>query len=302
MRIIDTKSDLGFKKVFGERPHLLISLLNNLLPLSSPIISLEYLSPELTPEQEDGKNTIVDVRCTDTNGRHFIVEMQVSKQAGFVKRVITNMTKVYSRQLSKVEPYTLAQPVYSLNLLDHVLSSNETKWFHHYTLTERELHEDQIDDLNLILIELPKWKKLNIFDLEKPKDRWLMYLSDPNMFSEFLTEKELARYNEISEAIEVLETKNFTPQQIRGYELYLDNIRTYVGTMSEAKREGREEGRLEGKEEGKAEGIEEGRNQIMDNTFAILEELKNKGLSMEQLAEKYNVNIQYVQQLKRYSS
>lgn len=196
----------------------------------------------------------------------------------------------------------MAQPVYSLNLLDHVLSSNETKWFHHYTLTERELHEDQIDDLNLILIELPKWKKLNIFDLEKPKDRWLMYLSDPNMFSEFLTEKELARYNEISEAIEVLETKNFTPQQIRGYELYLDNIRTYVGTMSEAKREGREEGRLEGKEEGKAEGIEEGRNQIMDNTFAILEELKNKGLSMEQLAEKYNVNIQYVQQLKRYSS
>jgi predicted transposase/invertase (TIGR01784 family) len=232
--------------------------------------------------------------------------MQVSKQAGFVKRVITNMTKVYSRQLSKVDPYVLAQPVYSLNLLDHVLSSNETKWFHHYTLTERELHEDHIDDLNLILIELPKWKKLNIFDLEKPKDRWLMYLSDPNMFSEFLTEKELARYNEISEAIEVLETKNFTPQQIRGYELYIDNIRTYVGTMSEAKREGREEGRLEGKEEGKAEGkaegIEEGRNQIMDNTFAILEELKNKGLSMEQLAEKYNVNIQYVQQLKRYSS
>jgi predicted transposase/invertase (TIGR01784 family) len=97
MNIIDSKSDLGFKKVFAERPHLLMSLLNNLLPLSHPIASLEYLSPELTPDQEDGKNTIVDVRCTDTHGRHFIVEMQVSKQAGFVKRVITNMTKVYSR-------------------------------------------------------------------------------------------------------------------------------------------------------------------------------------------------------------
>jgi hypothetical protein len=32
MNIIDSKSDLGFKKVFAERPHLLMSLLNNLLP------------------------------------------------------------------------------------------------------------------------------------------------------------------------------------------------------------------------------------------------------------------------------
>jgi predicted transposase/invertase (TIGR01784 family) len=301
MNIIDSKSDLGFKKVFAERPHLLMSLLNNLLPLSHPIASLEYLSPELTPDQEDGKNTIVDVRCTDTHGRHFIVEMQVSKQAGFVKRVITNMTKVYSRQLSKVEPYILAKPVFSLNLLDHALSANENKWFHHYTLTERELHEDYFDELNLIVIELPKWKKLNIFDLEKPKDRWLMYLSDPNMFSKFLTEKELARFNEISEAIEVLETKNFTPEQIRGYELYLDNMRTYVTNMSEARREGLEMGIEQGMEKGIKEGIAEGRNQIMDNTFAILEDLKNTTLSIEQIAEKHDVNVQFIQHLKQYS-
>ena len=216
------------------------------------------------------------------------------------------MTKVYSRQLSKVDPYILAQPVYSLNLLDHALSNNENKWFHHYTLTERELHDDYIDELNLIVVELPKWRKLNTFDLQKPKDRWLMYLSDPNMFSKFLTEKELARYNEISEAIEVLETKNFTPEQIRGYELYIDNMRSYVTNMSEARREGIEQGieqgMEKGMEKGMKEGIMEGRNQIMDNTFAILDELKEKKLSIEQIAEKYNVNVEYVHQLKKYSS
>jgi predicted transposase/invertase (TIGR01784 family) len=169
-------------------------------------------------------------------------------------------------------------------------------------LTEREFHEDYIDELNLIIVELPKWRKLNTFDLQKPKDRWLMYLSDPNMFSKFLTEKELARYNEISEAIEVLETKNFTPEQIRGYELYIDNMRSYVTNMSEARREGIEQGLEQGKKEGISEGIEVGKNQIMGNTFAILDELKNKALSMEQIAEKYNVNVEYVQQLKKYSS
>jgi predicted transposase YdaD len=128
-----------------------------------------------------------------------------------------------------------------------------------------------------------------------------MYLSDPNMFSKFLTEKELARYNEISEAIEVLETKNFSPEQIRGYELYIDNMRSYVTNMSEARREGIEQGMEKGMEQGKKEGVTEGRNQIMDNTFAILDELKYNTLSIEQIAEKYNVNVEYVQQLKKYS-
>ncbi len=212
-----------------------------------------------------------------------------------MKRVITNMTKVYSRQLSKVEPYILAKPVFSLNFLDHALSANENKWFHHYTLTERELHEDYFDELNLIMIELPKWKKLNIFDLEKPKDRWLMYLSDPNMFSKFLTEKELARFNEISEAIEVLETKNFTPEQIRGYELYLDNMRVYVTNMSEARREGIEEGMQDGIRKGK----EEGRVQLIDDTISILDDLESRTLTIEQIAEKHNVDLRFVERLSK---
>ena len=57
----------------------------------------------------------------------------------------------------------------------------------------------------------------------------------------------------------------------------------------------------QGMEKGKKEGIEEGRNQIMGNTFAILDALKANALSMEQIAEKYHVNIEYVQQLKKYS-
>jgi flagellar biosynthesis/type III secretory pathway protein FliH len=159
------------------------------------------------------------------------------------------------------------------------------------------LHEDYIDELNLIVIELPKWRKLNTFDLQKPKDRWLMYLSDPNMFSKFLTEKELARYNEISEAIEVLETKNFTPEQIRGYELYIDNMRSYVTNMSEARREGIEQGIDQGKKEGKTEGKAEGKVEGLQLSVLILEELKS-GIEASVIADKYSVDIAMVEQLK----
>jgi len=57
----------------------------------------------------------------------------------------------------------------------------------------------------------------------------------------------------------------------------------------------------QGMEKGKKEGIEVGKTQIMNNTFAILDALKANALSMEQIAEKYHVNIEYVQQLKKYS-
>jgi len=116
-----------------------------------------------------------------------------------------------------------------------------------------------------------------------------MYLSDPNMFSKFLTEKELSRFNEISEAIEVLETKNFTPEQIRGYELYIDNMRSYVTNMSEARREGLEMGIEQGQKDGKAEGLQ--------LSVLILEELK-VGIQSSVIAEKYNIDIAMVEQLK----
>lgn len=77
MRYLDPKNDLTFKKVFGQHPHLLISFLNALLPLDAVILSVEYLPHELVPEIPVLKYSIVDVRCTDQNGRQFIVEMQM---------------------------------------------------------------------------------------------------------------------------------------------------------------------------------------------------------------------------------
>jgi predicted transposase/invertase (TIGR01784 family) len=77
-RYLDPKNDLTFKRIFGEHPDLLISFLNAVLPLApgQEIVSIEYLPPEQTPERRKGKNSIVDVKCKDRQGRFFIVEMQ----------------------------------------------------------------------------------------------------------------------------------------------------------------------------------------------------------------------------------
>ena len=63
MKYLDPKADLTFKKIFGNHPKRLISLLNALLPLSEEeqIHELKSLPTEVVPQLDGGKNTIVDV-------------------------------------------------------------------------------------------------------------------------------------------------------------------------------------------------------------------------------------------------
>lgn len=70
MKYLNPKADLTFKRIFGEHPDLVISLLNALLPLKSgeEITEIEYLPAEIVPDNPLRKYSIVDVRCCDKKG------------------------------------------------------------------------------------------------------------------------------------------------------------------------------------------------------------------------------------------
>jgi len=113
VRYLDPKNNLVFKKVFGEHPDLLKSFLNAMLPLpaDSLIAELQYLPTEYVPEIPEFKHTIVDVRCVDTHGRSFIVEMQLQWSNHFAQRMLFNTAATYVRQLKKGEGYDSLCPV-----------------------------------------------------------------------------------------------------------------------------------------------------------------------------------------------
>ena len=92
MKYLDPKADLTFKRVFGEHPDLVMSLLNALLPLApgQEVIEIEYLPVELVPDNPLRKNSIVDVRCRDNRRRVFLVEMQMIWSPEFKQRVLFN--------------------------------------------------------------------------------------------------------------------------------------------------------------------------------------------------------------------
>ena len=157
MRYLDPKADLTFKKVFGEHPDLVISLLNALLPFDEPeeeIAEIEYLTPELVPETPLKKNSIVDVRCKDKMGRQFLVEMQMLWSPAFMQRVLFNASKAYVRQLGGRESkYELLQPVYSLNLVNDIFLPDVPEAYHDYKIVQVEHTDKVIEGLRFIFVE-----------------------------------------------------------------------------------------------------------------------------------------------------
>ncbi len=160
MRYLDPKNDFTFKKIFGNHPNLLISLLNALLPLAENeyIETIEYLPAELVPEIPEFKYPIVNVRCIDNFGRQFIVEMQMMWTQSFKARVLFNASKAYIRQLSKAKPYEGLQPVYALNFINDIFQPETEQFYHHYAIVHTENTNERLEGLEFIFVELPKFK------------------------------------------------------------------------------------------------------------------------------------------------
>jgi predicted transposase/invertase (TIGR01784 family) len=239
MRYLDPKNDLTFKKVFGQHPHLLVSFLNALLPLNSPILSVEYLPHELVPEIPVLKYSIVDVRCTDQNERQFIVEMQMLWTDAFKSRVLFNASKAYVQQLGKGKVYESLQPVYSLNLVNETFEPTITDFYHHYKIVHQQHPDKFLKGLELVFVELPKFKAKNISE-RKMQLLWLRFMTEIEDSSEHIPE-ELLQNSIIKEAVDYLQESGFTKEELATYNKYWDDVSSEMTLMNAAKREGREE-------------------------------------------------------------
>jgi predicted transposase/invertase (TIGR01784 family) len=285
MKIIDPKSDLGFKTILVDQPDIFIDVVNSLIPLPKPVVDVTYISAELLPEINGIKNTIIDAYCMDTAKRHFMVEMQVAQQSNFIQRTLLNASKIYSRQIFQGGKYNALQPVYSINLLNHIMDTKTDLWHHEYKLRHHKFHKRSLNDLTLHFFELPKWQKINKFDMNNPLDRWMQFFTNPNFYT-MISLEERQILDKIYSAVDLLNTKNYTIEQLRGYDQFIDNIMIRETDLDEAEKRGELKGELKGK---KKEQME---------IYLIISELKKMELTIEQIANKCGVTEQKVYEVK----
>ena len=271
-KYLNPKVDLTFKKVFGEHPNLVKSLLNALLPLPEgmEIVKVDYLTPENVPENPTKKYSIVDVRCTDNKGRGFIVEMQSYWNREFFSRTIFNAASMYTKQLEKGNPFERLKEVYALALVNDEAFDYEGDdgYMQEFYITNKNHPDDRRRDLSFIFVELVKYK---------PKDRgsraikelWLRFLTEIDESTK-KADDVLLENPEINQALEILETSAYTDADLYVYNDALLEIMTQHNAMKHEREDGYAEGRAEG---------------ARQQALAIARKMLAKGMSVEEICE-----------------
>ena len=215
---------------------MLISFLNSMLPLEEGqlIEEIEYTNNEMLPELPGFKRSMVDVNCKDNRGRRFIVEMQMYWTSSFKQRMMFNAGKAYVRQLEDGDKYRKLKPVYGLSLVDDIFHKEkelEDTFYHHYRMVHAQDSKKQIEGIELIFVELPKFKARNLTDL-RMQTLWLRFLTEIDQKTENVKE-DLVGDELIREALECVSRDAFTPQELNYYDKFWDAVRVEKAAIEE---------------------------------------------------------------------
>ena len=294
-KYLDPKADLTFKKVFGEHKELLISFLNALLPLpdDKEIVTLEYLSSEMVPVNPDKKDTIVDVRCKDRDGRQFIVEMQMYWTNAFKQRALLNTCKAFSLPADRGEKYSELKPVYTLSLVNDIAFPELPDDFYHcYMMTHSKYREYTIDDIEMIFVELPKFKANTVLD-KKMTVLWLRFLTEINEHT-VEVDKELLMDENVAKAVSLVEESAYNDAELRAIDRYWDSVSRERTALSEKYLLGEAKGRAEGRAEGLAEGMKEG---MKEGIIKTAKNMKAEGLPTSLIAKMTGLSEEEIDKL-----
>ena len=297
MRFLDVRTDFAFKKVFGSdgSKHILISFLNALIYSNRKhkIKDLTIVDPYNIPMIKGVKETYVDVKAILDDDTKVIIEMQVLNHEGFEKRILYNAAKNYSLQLNKAEDYNLLNPVIALSIVDFdMFETNEV--ITNFKLIEKEQLITYSDDIELIFVELPKFKK-SLEQLSNIKEQWIYFVKNagsleyiPDTLDTSIQEA-LSTVNEASMSKDELEAQYKRKEFISVQKLALQKAK------NDGKKEGIEEGRQEGLQEGIEIGIEKGiRQRNIEIAKALLDILDNETIALKTgLSEEEIQNLRY---------
>jgi predicted transposase/invertase (TIGR01784 family) len=242
-RFLDPKSDIVFKKIFGNNPAIVKSFLNGVLPLPDDALieNIEYLTPEQSPRIPTLKNSIVDVKCQDQKGRIFIVEMQMQWSDSFTKRLMFGASKAYIQQLAKGAFYESLCPVYGLGIINAIFDEKSDDWFHHYKIINTQDQNKVLDGMELIFLELPKFKP-QTWPERKAGVLWLRFLREIDEKTVDFS-ADFYDVSEIIQAMEIAQESSFTPGELESYDRYWDAVSVEKSIQFDAEKKGMEQGR-----------------------------------------------------------
>ena len=279
MKYLDPKADLTFKKIFGNHPKRLISLLNALLPLSEEeqIHEIKYLPTELVPENNSYRYAITNILCTDAKSNKFCVVIRIEWSDAFQLRVQFLASELYVNPAIKQVKYFAQYPTYSLNLISDTFKYNTPDFIHNYHVVyDKDTHK-VIEDLHFTFIELPKFTPHSIAD-KRMMVLWLRFLTEINSDTKEIP-ADLLNDPEIGKAVEELEISGFSDAELWAYDKFWDSVSVERTLLDDRYQK----------------GIEKGMNQ---RSLEIARNLLSLGLPIDQITQATGLTEEEIELLK----
>ena len=149
-KFLNPKNDVAFKRIFGQEKNkdIVIDFINDMLGFAGEgaIQTVEFLPTAQDPEIAAKKQSIVDIRCTDGQGRHYIVEMQINSTPGFEKRAQYYAAKAYSQQLDRSEKYEELKEIIFLAITDFVMFPDKKEYKSDHMILDRSNYDHDLKD------------------------------------------------------------------------------------------------------------------------------------------------------------
>jgi predicted transposase/invertase (TIGR01784 family) len=200
------------------------------------VVEIEYGKKEWIPEVRDLRHSVVSVLCTDNYNQQFAVEMQIDWTASFRSRILLDASEAYILRFGGEQ--RLPCPVYVIKLVNEIFEKSpemQDIYYHHYKTVNARNAEERIDGLELIFVELPKFKP-HICTARKMRDLWLRFLTEIN---ESTTEVPSKLFSEpIREAV-YCSMRPYTETELNRYERSVMSVMDERSLMSDSKEEGR---------------------------------------------------------------
>ena len=298
MSNINPRVDIAFKKIFGveENKDLLISLINSIVSTEDQVQDLIILNPHNPKNFKSDKLSILDIKATNTSGKMFNIEIQITDEADYDKRALYYWAKLYAEQLKSGEEYSSLSKAIGIHILNFTCISSE-KYHNVFHITEKESNLVYFKDLELHTIELSKFatKDQNLQDLVKKittsLDMWCSFLTKHNLLNPDNLPKELNDPS-IKKAINILEIMNFSEEERSAYDDHLKWMMIEANTLEKRYRDGIEEGRVEGEKIGEERGLKEGKIEIASRML-------KKGLDIDDIIDITGLTKAEIENLKK---
>ncbi|MBY0353418.1 Rpn family recombination-promoting nuclease/putative transposase [Candidatus Babeliales bacterium] len=222
MFFLDPMIDIAFKKLFGDqaKQEIVISFLNSVLGCKEgeKIVKVVITDPYNTPDTKWLKTSIVDVRCVDQSGKHYVIELQVESQDDYPERSQYYAALAMARQLKIGGEYESVMPVIFIGVLDFNIFE-DAEYLTHHKILNTKTHTHSLRHLEFHFIELRKFNK-TLEDLDNLVDKWIYLLKNASTLNTI--PKQFKSTVALKEAMEVLEEGNMSPEELSAYDHFID--------------------------------------------------------------------------------